>query len=62
MSLLGILFGIVMTFLIGKAILETIWGLILVIYGLLCYALGIALGLFAEFLSVLWKLKRAAQW
>jgi len=62
MSLLGIIFGIAMILLIGKAILETIWGLILVIYGIVCYALGIVLGLLAEILGGLARLKKIAQW
>lgn len=62
MSIIGILFGIAMIFLIAKAIIETIWGLILVIYGLACYALGVAIGLFADLLGVLARLNKAAQW
>ena len=48
MSLLGILFGITMIFLIGKALLETIWGVIRVIFCLLCYTFGVALSVLAE--------------
>ena len=35
MSLLGILLGILMLVLIGKALVETIWGLVLVGFGIL---------------------------
>lgn len=43
-----------MTLLIGKAIL--------VICGLICLALGVALGLLAEILGGLARLKNTAQW
>jgi len=40
MTPLGIILGIVFIFFLGKAILETLWGLCLVIIGLLMEGLG----------------------
>ena len=43
MSLIGILFVVVFAILLFKAILETIWGLCIVIHGLFWHAIAIAL-------------------
>lgn len=41
--LLGILFGIVMIFLIARATIETIWGIIQITYGLIMLSIGLVL-------------------
>jgi len=43
MTPLGIILGIVFIFFLGKAILETLWGLCLVIFGLLLEGLALVL-------------------
>jgi uncharacterized membrane protein required for colicin V production len=42
-----LIFGILLLFVIGKAILETIWGICLVIFGLLCHVLAAVLTVMA---------------
>jgi uncharacterized membrane protein required for colicin V production len=41
--LIELIFGILLLFVIGKAILETIWDICLVIFGLICHALAAVL-------------------
>lgn len=62
MSLLGILFGTLMLFLIGKALAETIWGLLLMGLGILCLAAGWILGGAALIIRILARLNKAAAW
>ena len=62
MSLLGILFGTLMLFLIGKALLETIWGLVLMGFGILCLVTGWILGGAAMIIRILARLNKAAAW
>jgi hypothetical protein len=62
MSLLGILFGTLMLFLIGKALVETIWGLLLLGLGVLCLVTGWILGGFAMIIRILARLNKAAAW
>lgn len=62
MSLIGILFGIVMLVLIAKAVLETIWGLILIGFGILCYMAACSLSGFAMLIRIFVSLNKAANW
>ena len=62
MSLLGILFGILMLFLIGKALVETIWGLVLIGFGIVCYVASWILSASAMLLRILARLNKAADW
>ena len=48
MSLIGILFGIAFITLLIKAIIETVWGCILIAQGMLCHALAAVLDLIAS--------------
>jgi len=41
--IIGFIFFVVFTFLLGKAILETIWGICLIIYGLFWHTIGFIL-------------------
>lgn len=52
--IIWILFAIVFTVLLTKAIIETIWGSILIIYGIACHILAFALRLLAKSIR-LWK-------
>lgn len=61
MSLLGILFGIAMLFLVGKAIIETLWGLCLIVQGLICHLLAFILNILAEVVGILARLKKVAR-
>lgn len=56
MSLLGILFVIAFALLLCKAIIETIWGSVLIIQGLLCCALAAVLRLVAKIIRITKKL------
>lgn len=62
MSLLGILFGTLMLFLIGKALVESIWGLLLMCLGILCLVAGWILGGSAMIIRILARLNKAAAW
>jgi hypothetical protein len=62
MSLLGILFGIIMLFLVGKALLETIWGLVIIGFGILCHIASWMLSGFAMLLRMFARLNKAADW
>jgi hypothetical protein len=62
MPLLGILFGILLLFLIGKALVETIWGLVLIGFGILCHVASWILGGSAMLLRILARLNKAAAW
>lgn len=46
--IIWILFAIVLTFLLAKAILETVWGTILIIHGITCHVLAFGLRLLAK--------------
>lgn len=62
MSLFGILFGITMLFLIGKALIETVWGTALIILGILCHLLALILNGCAISIRLLNRLNKAANW
>jgi hypothetical protein len=62
MSLFGILFGITMLFLIGKAVIETVWGIALIMHGILCHLLALILDGCAISLRLLIRLNKAASW
>ena len=62
MSLLGILFGILMLFHIGKALVETTWGLVLIGFGILCQITSWILSGSAMLLRILTRLNKAAEW
>jgi hypothetical protein len=62
MSLFGILFGITMLFLIGKALIETLWGIGLIIHGIFCHLLALILDGCAISLRLLIRLNKAASW
>ncbi len=62
MSLFGIIFGITMLVLIGKALLETAWGLVLIIFGIFCHLLALILDGLAISLRILIRLNKAANW
>lgn len=62
MSLFGILFGITMIFLIGKALIETAWGIALIIHGIFCHFLALILNVCAISLRLLIRLNKAASW
>jgi hypothetical protein len=61
MSLLGILFAIVMFTLIGKAIIETIWGLCLIACGILLLAYSKIYGLLVKGMRIFIKPPRNTQ-
>ena len=46
--IIWILFSIVFTFLLARAIIETIWGICLITYGIACHILAFALRLLAK--------------
>jgi hypothetical protein len=62
MSLFRILFGITMLFLIGKAMIETAWGIGLIIHGIFCHLLALILDGCAISLRLLIRLNKAANW
>lgn len=62
MSLLGILFGITMLFLVGKALIETVWGLVLIVCGIFCHVVSWILHGTALLLRLLGRLNKAAEW
>jgi hypothetical protein len=62
MPLLGILLGITMLFLIGKALVETIWGLALICFGILCLVVSWIFRGSAALVGMLARLNRAANW
>ena len=62
MILLEIIFGVAMLFLIGKAVAETVWGLILIIYGTFCHVVAWILYGCAMSLRFLARLNKAANW
>jgi hypothetical protein len=62
MSLFGILFGITMLFLIGKALIETVWGIALIILGIFCHLLAFILNGCAISIRLLNRLNKAANW
>ena len=62
MSLLGIFFGIAMLFLICKALIETLWGIGLIIHGILCHLLALFLDGCVISLRLLICLNKAASW
>jgi hypothetical protein len=62
MSLFGILFGITMLFLIGKALIETVWGTALIILGIFCHLLALILNGCAISIRLLNRLNKAANW
>lgn len=59
--IIGILFAIVFTFLLAKAILETIWGSILIIHGIACHILAFALRLLAKTIRLGSRIRRKFQ-
>ncbi len=60
MSLFGILFGIIMLFLVAKALIETAYGLILVITGIFLHMVAWIFHAFAMFLRLLDRLNKTA--
>ena len=60
MSLFGILFGITMLFLIGKTLIETAYGLILIIYGIFWHIVAWILHGSVMLLRLLDRLNKAA--
>jgi hypothetical protein len=62
MSLLGILFGIILLFLVAKALIEIAYGLILVITGIFCHMVAWILHGSAMFLRLLDRLNKTANW
>jgi hypothetical protein len=61
MSLIGILFGIVFVALLTKAILETIYGVCLIIHGIACHILAAMLNLLAMCLRFGSRIRRKFQ-
>lgn len=62
MSLFGIIFGITILFLIGKALIETAWGLVLIIHGIFCHLLALILNGCAISFRLLIRLNKTANW
>lgn len=62
MSLLVILVGSLLLLLIGKALVETIWRLVLMGFGILCHVTSWILGGSAMILRILARLNKAADW
>lgn len=60
--IVGILIGIVFFFLLGKAIIETFWGLCLIAYGIGCHILAFALRGLAKIVRAYGRLKATASW
>ena len=56
MSLIGILFLIVFLGLLTKAIIETIWGICLIIYGLFWHTIGYSLSALAMIIRLAKKI------
>ena len=56
--IIWILFAIVFSFLLAKAILETIWGTCLIVYGIACHILAAILDLTAMTIRLAKKLRR----
>ena len=61
MSLIGILFGIAFIALIGKALIDTAWGICLIIWGIGCHTLAALLRLTAYSLRGFRTLRRVAK-
>lgn len=51
-----------MLFLIGKALVESIWGLLLMCLGILCFVAGWILSGTALLLRILARLNKVADW
>lgn len=51
-----------MIFLIGKALIETAWGIALIIHGIFCHFLALILNVCAISLRLLIRLNKAASW
>ena len=62
MTPLGLVFGITMLFLIGKALVETTWGLVLIILGIFCFVVAWIFQGSAMLLRILARLNKAADW
>lgn len=62
MPLLEILFGILMLLLIGRALIETIWGLLNIGFGILCHVASWILSGSAMLLRMFARLNKAADW
>ena len=62
MSLFGILFGITMIFLIFKALMETLWGIVIIIHCIFCHLLALVLNGCAISIRLLNRLNKAANW
>lgn len=62
MPLLEILFGIILLALIVKALVETIWGLAHIGFGIFCHVASWILSGFAMLLRVFARLNKAADW
>jgi hypothetical protein len=62
MQLIGIIIGIVFIFLLGKAILETIWGTLCLIWGLFLHVVAFGLDLVGYSINGFRKLRRIANW
>jgi len=60
--LLEITFGFALLFLIGKALFETVWGLILIIYGIFCHVVGWILSCCAMSVRLVGHLNKMANW
>jgi len=60
--LLEIIFGVALLSLIAKALVETVWGLILIIYGIFCHVVGWILYCCSMSLGLLVRLNKAANW
>lgn len=62
MGIIGIIIGIAFIFLLGKAILETIWGSICLIWGLFLHAIAFLLDGIAYAIRTQRKLNHVANW
>jgi hypothetical protein len=51
-----------MLFLIGQALLETAWGIVLIIFGIFCHVLAWIFDGSAILLRILARLNKAADW
>lgn len=51
-----------MLFLICKALMETLWGIVLIIHGIFCHLLALILDGCAISLRLLIRLNKAASW
>lgn len=61
-GLIGIIIGIVFIFLLGKAILETIWGTLCLIWGLFLHVVAFGLDLVGYGINAYREMKSLALW